>query len=107
VDHRESYALEKFGAAVDSMATSSRSIQDRLFNAYMGFHPVQENDFREAESAELYRSIHDRLTSVKDGPESRGYVQSTLDQMSDEMAEEIARDIVTLASRLEWKARNP
>jgi hypothetical protein len=105
LDHRESYALEKFGAAVDSMATSPKSIQERLFDAYMSFHPVKESDFQDPEDAKLYRNIHDRLTSVKNGPESRGYVQNTLDQMSDETAEEVAQDIVKLAGRLEWKAR--
>jgi hypothetical protein len=105
MDHRELYALEKFGGAVDSMASSTGSIQERLFNAFMIFHPVQENDFSDPENAELYRSIHDRLTSVKNGPESRGYVQNTLDQMSDEDAEQVASDIATLAHRLERKAR--
>ena len=105
MNSRERYAFEKFGVAVDGMATSAQSIQRRLFNAYMSFHPVKESDFQDAEDAELYRRIHDRLTSVKDGPESRGYVQNTLDQMSDEEAEDLAEDIVRLAGRLERKAR--
>jgi hypothetical protein len=105
MDHRERYALEKFGVAVESMATSAQSIQERLFNAYMSFHSIQEKDFQDSEDAELYRRIHHNLTTVRDGPEQRGYVQNTLDQMSDETAEEVAQDIVRLAGRLERKAR--
>ena len=39
---------------------------------------------------EKWSAIYEGLTSVKDGPKDRGYVQNTLDKMSDEEAEKIA-----------------
>lgn len=100
---RESYAREKFGVAVDALAASATSIQDRLFSAYMSFHPVMERDFSDPEDAALYKSIHDRLTAVKDGPEDNGRVKNTLNLMSDEDAEKLASDIVELDHSLRRK----
>jgi hypothetical protein len=86
-----SYAHEKFGTAVQSLATSSSSIQDRLHSAFMSFHPVQARDFKEPEVREAYEEIMQRLTAVKDDPHSLGTVRVTLNQMSDHEASEIAQ----------------
>jgi hypothetical protein len=100
---REHYALEKLAHAVETMGASPASIQQRLWQAYMSFHPVSEADFENEEDAELWQRIDSRLTSVKTGDPDRGYVQNTLDKMDDETASEIASDIFKLYFRLEHK----
>lgn len=103
IPSREHYALEKLAGAVEALGTSPASIQERLWHAYMVFHPVNDADFEDEENAELWRSIHARLTSVTTGDPNRGYVQNTLDAMDAETASEVASDIFKLYFRLEHK----
>ena len=97
----EDYAREKLGMAIRVLATGTKSLQDRLADAYLCFHPLQPRDFSREDDAELYRTIMSALTVVKDGPEENGYVRNTLAQMSDEQAREVARNIVALNDRLD------
>jgi hypothetical protein len=93
---RNSYAREKFGVAVDNLATGTGSIQDRILDAWMSFHPLQERDFDNPEDGAAFKSIMERLTAVKDGDPNNGYVKNTLAKMSDDDASRLASDIVEL-----------
>ena len=100
MDHRLHYAREKFGIALNSLATSANSLQARLQSAYMSFHPIREDDFANSEMRATYAEIIARLTAVKDGPETNGYLRNTLDQMSDAEAEGIAELIYNLSMEI-------
>ena len=97
------YAREKFDAAVEVLATSPETIQERLNFAYLTFHPVQIRDFSDPEDAALYIAILEALTTVKNGDPDQGYVKNTLAVMSAEKASKVADDIVALRNRLEAK----
>lgn len=90
------YAHEKLLVAVESMATSAATLQDRLYHGYMSFHPLQERDFDDPEMRAQYAQIMAGLTTVKTGPASEGYVKNTLAAMSDDEAERIADLIFSL-----------
>ncbi len=98
----DDYAREKFGVAVDGMATSACDIRDRLEGAYLSFHPVRAEDFTSKENSDLYRKVMEKLTAVKDGPTDNGHVKNTLSAMTDGEAESVASDIFELYSSLMW-----
>jgi hypothetical protein len=93
------YAREKFGSAVEAMASSPASIQDRLEDAYLTFHPVQVKDLKEGEEQDLFQDIYDSLTR-EEAVGDEGRVKATLNKMSDEEASRIASQIVALNFRL-------
>ena len=97
---RDSYAREKFMVAVDSLATGTGSINERLLHAWMSFHPVLVRDFSDPDNAKLYARIMERLTAVKDGDPENGYVKNTLAVMDEDTARAVAEDIVNLEYRL-------
>jgi hypothetical protein len=101
-----SYAIEKFSASANLMATSSASLQQRLRMAYMTFHPAQEADMPTAELKEAYRSLMQALTAVKDA--ETGYVPATTAQMTDEEAGVAADLLWDIYSGLRsWRQDNP
>lgn len=89
-----SYAREKLTVGIISLAKGSDSIQKRLFDAYMSFHPLRERDFPE-DLQENYREIMDLLTKVKPKGDE-GSVKATLNQMSEEDANVIAEKLAIL-----------
>lgn len=94
MSHELSYPYEKFSIAVSGMASSAASIQRRLESAYMSFHPVRAEDFKDPEMRETYEEIMAGLTKVKDPV--KGHVPATLALMPDAEAERIAGLIVDL-----------
>ncbi len=93
------YAREKFGSAVDEMASSPASIQERLNDAYLMFHPVRVEDLKEGEEQDLFNDIYNSLTH-EEAVGNEGRVKATLNKMSDEEASRIASNIVSLNYRL-------
>lgn len=101
-----SYALEKFGSAVNVMATSAASIQQRLLMAYNAFHPATTDDFPTEDMKIKHKQLMTALTSVKDSV--LGYVPATVAQMTDGDAETVAELIYELAYDLRsWIDENP
>lgn len=100
------YADEKFGAAVETMATGIGTIQDRLLSAYMTFHPVsvENGDFPTDELKKEYHEIYEALTRVKDDP-IKGHVPSTTEKMTDDEAADVARKIYSLHLHLMWEVQ--
>ncbi|WP_313522224.1 hypothetical protein [Shinella sp.] len=101
-----SYALEKFTASAEMMATSAQSLQKRLHMAFMSFHPVKADDMPSAELRDAYERLMVSLTTVKDA--ETGYVPATTSQMRDAEAEDAAGLIWQIYSGLRrWRADNP
>jgi len=89
-----SYAREKLSVGLISLAKGSDPIQMRLWDAYMSFHPLRENDFPK-DLQEDYKEIKDLLTKVKPKGDE-GSVKATLSQMTEEEANIIAEKLAIL-----------
>jgi hypothetical protein len=88
------YVQEKFELAVYSLVRF-QPLKDRLENAQMHFYPVKQGDFKnEPELGEAYGKIIARLTAKEERTPGEGTVRSTIDQMSDLEAQEVADQIV-------------
>jgi len=102
-----SYANEKFYTAVDALCGGG-PLRQRIFSAYMSFHTISHHPFDNKDLQTKFDEIMRRLTVVKDGDEDKGYVQNTLDKMSDRDAEEVSSLIVELAFNIqEANTRTP
>lgn len=89
-----SYVWEKFSIAIYSLAGHG-PMQERLHSAYLSFHPVRTSDFDDDPEMQAdYREIMDRFTARAEGHPGEGKVPSTLRQMSDDEADELANLIV-------------
>ena len=91
---------EKLGSAVYSLAVGPGVVQDRLYDAFLSFHTLEDDDFP-AELLDRWQSIYARLTRHADpapleDPHRRGDVQHTLERTSSNDASQIARDIYDL-----------
>ncbi|KGT80456.1 hypothetical protein MA20_07650 [Bradyrhizobium japonicum] len=70
-------------------------MQQRLRSAYLSFHPVRTSDFdNDPEMQAHYHEIVDRLTARAEGPPEEGKAPSTLRQISDDEADELAGLII-------------
>jgi hypothetical protein len=99
----ERYAYEKFMVAVDGMATSTKDLQSRLGDAFVGsLIRLQPEDFGDHEDKEAFESIVRELTKIK-AEGSEGNVAATVRRMSDEEAVAVARKIVNLQHSLRRK----
>jgi hypothetical protein len=86
------YPYEKFYNAINSMATSPKSLQNRIFSAYIfNIIHVKVEDIPESAKAQFI-NIQDRLSSVK-ATSPEGDVAASVKDMSDEDAISIANDI--------------
>ena len=88
------YAYEKFSIAIRGMASSPQNIKDRICNAHLHFHTLKLDDLPQ-DSRWKYEDLITKLTSVR-AKENEGSVRASLDAMSDNEAEELARVIVDL-----------
>ena len=94
------YPEEKLCSAVDCLAISSASIQDRLENALEPMIGLKESDFESVDAKALFNEIFETVTAVKDGPKEKGHIRSTLDKMSDSDAVELSSLILQLYHRV-------
>ncbi len=93
---RLGYVWEKLTGAVHGMAWSSRPIQHRIANAFIGnLVRLEVEDFPE-DLQESFASINAKMTSVEAKGDEGSFMASAL-AMSDEEAEAVARTIVELA----------
>lgn len=98
------YPREKFTTALYSL-TSGGSLKSRILNAYMSFHPIKASDFKDEDLRSKYEELYRRLTAVKDGPSDNGYVQNSVDRMTDDEARQVSDLITDLA--LQIRDRSP
>jgi len=84
------YVVEKLVVAVESLAVSAASIQQRLGNAWMGaLVHLRPDDFDDPRARALFTSIRDAVTA-------KGGVEATTDSMSDGQALATAGELVEL-----------
>jgi hypothetical protein len=91
-------AFERVHGAVYALATSAKSIQQRLIVAAMDLWPLLESDFREDKERDLYRRVRASLWETAEpisGDE--GALEASIRVMSDEEAEETAKAIWDLS----------
>lgn len=95
----ESYEREKLGNAVDALAASAAPVQKRLYYAWLSMHALAMHGFTNPERQAEFDSIVERLTADKSDKEA-GYVETTVNALSDDEAVQIARAIVDLNDQL-------
>lgn len=96
----EDYEREKLANAVHALA-SAAPIQKRLEYAWTAMHTLKNHGFTDPDRQAEYESIYERLTADKSDAHA-GHVPTTCAGLTDEAAEEIARDIVNLNTALNW-----
>lgn len=94
------YAHEKLLHAIYSLATGTGDARSRLWNAYQGFHPLQEKHFPEHLRKD-WRWVMDSLTKYDPiydykGRLTTGSVEATLKRIRNSTASKIAQKIVYL-----------
>lgn len=89
------YTWEKLSVAVEGMARSQESLQDRLMGAYLCFHPLREKDFPKGELRESFHDIMHALT-WRPAQGDEGTVKATTQQMTDQEASELIEKLVSL-----------
>lgn len=104
---RLNYAKEKLGSAVRSISNDRGNIKTRIWNAYLIFHTLSENDFSE-ELKEDWNFIYNNLTIEEPthnekGEVTDGKVQNTLKLLSEDKCVEIVNRIVELEAKLRYK----
>lgn len=102
-----SYAKEKIGSAVYSLATGRGDIKERLWNSFLGFHPLKESDFPD-DLKDKWNDLKVRLTTEEpkydsDGNVTTGKVENTIKKISIDDCVEIAELIYNLNYEISLK----
>lgn len=92
----QDYTREKLSVAVDALASSAASIQDRLANAGISaLSRLKPDDFVAASDQVLFEEIMAALTA-EEPVGQMGTIESTVRGMDDGAAVAVARDIMEL-----------
>lgn len=92
----ENYVREKLFTAVHTLATSALPLQQRLEGAMVGsLIRLNEDDFADAEARERFAQITAALTA-RDAQGDEGSIRASTAAMSDDDAEQVARQILEL-----------
>ena len=96
------YANKIFKAAVNSMAASSKNIQEKVGDALNNHLILLETEDLPEEIRSKFSYVFQRLTRCE-AIGDKGSIQATIEQMSTEEATEIAEDIAFMADILNSK----
>jgi hypothetical protein len=96
------YANKKFTAAVSGMATSPKTIQERVGDAFINHLMRLETEELPEEIRLKFGTVFRSLTKCEPTV-IKGSVRATIDQMSTDEGIEIAMDIVHMADILHSK----
>ena len=90
-----SYPYEKFMVAIYSLASSS-SLKERIYSAYLSFHPLKSSDFKEFPEIQVQfdELMRDLTKATAKGDE--GKVMATLNSSSVEELEALASKVVDI-----------
>ena len=103
---KHSYAKEKFGVAVNNMATGAGDIRERLWSAYLSFHPLSEKDFSDdlrEDWLEIYNILTEKEPTLDSkGNVSIGRVQNSINQLDTDSCIDLAQKICDLNTRLHY-----
>lgn len=98
------YAQEKLGTAVYDLATGTGTIHQRLWQAYLRFHPLSVDYFPEelkSEWLELEEILESREPTVnKKGDVIKGSVENSIENMPAEACSDVAKRIYNLNFKL-------
>lgn len=99
------YGFEKFSRAAYILTTSTESIKECLFNAGYEIGALRRDNIPE-EFREEFSNLDRRINSGI--PQNReGSLRATVSQISNEEAEKIADDIISLNDKLiRWREKN-
>lgn len=97
------YANKKFTAAVVEMATSPKTIQERVGDAFINHLMYLETEELPEEIRIKFGNMFQKLTTCEPVG-NKGTVQATVDQMSTDEGIELARDIVHIADIVHSKS---
>jgi len=89
------YAQEKLMQAIDTLATGTGTIQDRLGGAALYLIRLKPEDFPEGDLRKLFQGVKDDLT-FEPAKGDEGTIAATLRITDDEDARAIAKRIVSL-----------
>lgn len=99
------YACEKLFVAIETMATGSGDVRERLNDAFMSFHTLKEDDFP-VELRDDWRWVIDQLTRFgpvldHNGEIYKGSVEHTMQRIRRSTGSKIAKRIFQLYYKLE------
>jgi hypothetical protein len=98
------YLYNKFSSAVSCMATSPKTIQERVGDAYIYHLEYLKTEDLPEEIRFKFGHMVERLTKYKPAKDE-GSIQATISQMSTHEAMEIAKDIVSMGDIVNSKYR--
>jgi hypothetical protein len=93
------YATEKFGCALEALASAPGRPQDGLHDAWMCFNPVRPDDLPAGELRSLFMGIRDDLT-CEEPVGNEGTLAATLRKMSDAKAYQLIERIMEFNRKL-------
>ena len=96
------YGYEKLFKSVRILVTGSRSIQDRLIDAFLHEFGLIRLEDLPKELHTDFKRIEDELTKVEP-VRGEGSARATISQMDDHQANKMAQDIVELFAKLAEK----
>ena len=100
------YITEQFDIAMKALVGRG-DIKDRLLSAGLTLIAVFPHDLPE-QIREDHRALLERLTEVSlEDPDHQGTLSATVEALSDEEAEDLARKIYELSKRLQQILRGP
>jgi hypothetical protein len=97
---RDRYPLEKFAEAVDYMATSDKSLRERIFGACMTFRHLQPTQMPDRKSAQMYKKLRTDITRFP-AVGSEGTIQATIGRLTEDELRDVSQQIVDLRAYLE------
>jgi hypothetical protein len=105
MDGRANYVLEKLRIAMEELATGPGDVRQRLHDAYMGFHPIKEDDCPEHLRAD-WRWVLAQLPRFGPIPDHEGKVRvgsvaNTMQRIHNSTGVKIATKIVHLYHELD------
>jgi len=90
------YTIEKVWKAVDTLASGTASLRQRLYDAHISsLHVLEASDFPDALKQE-FEAIEEALTWIPVDREDEGTVAFTTNAMSDDEAKRLATRMVSL-----------
>ncbi len=95
--------LERFTNAVEVMATSGKTLRERLIAAHLSFHPILPDDMPDKETRRLYEELVREFTQYEPVA-SGGRVQATIGRVSGQKRKYLARLIVEIWRHLAYHA---
>lgn len=90
------YAFEKLSGAVESLATSPASIQQRIATALLGIHTLSTNDFPEGEMRDAWERLQRQKNAALEAEPRSDGLEDACSRLSDLEAREAARSIFAL-----------